>query len=94
MAILQIRHAVRNYDGWKRAFDSDPVGREEGGVRRHRILRAADDPNLVMIELEFDSTAEADAFAARLNELWGRVGDNLGLESTEARVFELVETSK
>ena len=26
MAILQIQHAVRDFDRWKQAFDSDPVG--------------------------------------------------------------------
>jgi hypothetical protein len=55
MPILQIQHAVRDFDAWKRAFDSDPVGRQQGGVRRYRILRAADDPNFVVIELEFDT---------------------------------------
>jgi hypothetical protein len=44
---------------WKAAFDSDPVGREKSGVRRYRVLRPVDDPNYVMIELEFDSSPEA-----------------------------------
>ena len=44
-----------------------------------------------MIELEFESAAEAEAFAGRLRELWGRVGDELGLEGPRARVFEPVE---
>jgi hypothetical protein len=34
MTTLQIEHGVRDYDAWKQAFDSDPVGREAGGVRR------------------------------------------------------------
>ena len=84
MAVLQIQHAVRDFGAWKRAFDSDPVGRDRGGVRRYRILRAADDPNFVVIELEFESAAEAEAFAGRLRELWGRVGDDLGLEGPRA----------
>jgi hypothetical protein len=91
MPVLQIQHAVRDFDAWKRAFDSDPVGRRQGGVRRYRILRAADDPNFVVIELEFDSTEEADAFAAKLLELWGRVGDELGLSGPQARTLEPIE---
>jgi hypothetical protein len=94
MAILQVEHAVRDFDRWKQAFDGDPVGREQGGVRRYRILRGTDDPNFVVIELEFDSPDEADAFAARLRELWGRAGDRLGLEGPQARVFESVEASE
>jgi hypothetical protein len=93
MAILQIQHAVRDFDRWKKqAFDADPVGRQQGGVRRYRILQAADDPNFVVIELEFDSAGEAEAFSGKLRDLWGRVGDELGLEGPQARVLELAET--
>ena len=28
MYILQIEHPVPNYEGWKKAFDSDPVNRK------------------------------------------------------------------
>jgi hypothetical protein len=35
MYILRTEHPVPDYDGWKKAFDSDPVGREKLGVRRH-----------------------------------------------------------
>jgi hypothetical protein len=94
MTILQIEHGVRDYDAWKQAFDSDPVGREAGGVRRYRIMRPADDPNYVLIELEFDSAGEADAFRVKLRELWGRMGDNLGLESPQTRIVEAVESGE
>jgi hypothetical protein len=90
--ILQIEHAVRDFDAWKRAFDSDPVGREQGGVRRYRIMRRADDPNHVMVDLEFDSSEEAEKFQAALHQLWGRVGDQLGLEGPQARILEPVES--
>jgi hypothetical protein len=92
VAILQIQHAVRDFDRWKQAFDSDPVGREQGGVRRYRILQAADDPNFVVIELEFDGKEEAEAFGDRLRELWSRAGDEVGLEGPHARVFDSVES--
>jgi hypothetical protein len=94
MPILQIEHAVRDFDHWKQAFDSDPVGREQGGVRRHRILRATDDPNFVVIELEFDGADEAEAFQGRLRELWSRAGGELGLESPQARIMETVEAKE
>ena len=94
MPILQIDHRVRDYDGWKRAFDGDPVGREQGGVRRHRIARYADDPNHVVVDLEFDDADAAAAFGARLRDLWGRVGDELGLEGPQARVLETVESEE
>jgi hypothetical protein len=94
MPILQIEHGVRDYGAWKRAFDSDPVGRESGGVRAYRIMRPADDPNYVLIELEFDGAGEADAFRGKLRALWGRMGDELGLEGPRARIMETVETGE
>ncbi len=92
MPILQIQHRTRDFDAWKQAFDSDPVGREQGGVRRYRILRGTDDPNYVVTDLEFDSTDEAEKFGEALRELWDRVGDDLGLESPQARILDSVET--
>ena len=93
MPILQIEHRVRDYDAWKRAFDSDPVGRSQGGVRKHRIVRGVDDPNLVAIELEFDQAEAAESFRGALEQLWGRVGAELGLENRQVRIVETMETS-
>jgi hypothetical protein len=92
MPILQIEHKVRDFDAWKQGFDGDPVGRQQGGVRRYRIARLVDDPNHVLIELEFDGQGEAETFRTGLQELWGRVGDRLGLEGPQARIVDTVET--
>jgi hypothetical protein len=59
MYILRIEHPVPDYDAWKASFESDPIGRERSGVRCYRALRATDDPNYVMIDLEFDTAGEA-----------------------------------
>jgi hypothetical protein len=88
MHILRIEHPVPNFDAWKEAFDSDPVGRERSGVRRYRILRPTDDPNYVMIDLEFDAASEAEAVQAALSELWGRVDV---MHSPQAQIVEVVE---
>lgn len=93
MPVLQIDHRVREYDTWKGAFDGDPVGREAGGVRSHRIARLGSDPNHVLIELEFDSTGEAEAFHQRLLGLWSSAGERLGLESPSARIVDVVESA-
>jgi hypothetical protein len=94
MPILQIQHKTRDFDAWKQSFDSDPVGRQQGGVRNYRILRGTDDSNYVVIELEFERTDEAEKFAAGLRELWDRVGENLGLEGPQARILETAETGE
>ena len=90
MHILRIEHGVRDFDAWKKAFDSDPVGREAGGVRRYRVLRAEDDPNHALVDLEFDDAATAEAFLASLRQLWGRVE---GLTAPSGRIVEVVEST-
>jgi hypothetical protein len=92
MPTLQIDHRVRSFDAWKQTFDGDPVGRAAGGVRSYRIARLADDPDHVVVDLEFDSAEEAEAFGEKLRALWVEAGPRLGLESPTARVLETVET--
>ena len=90
--MLRIEHAVADYDAWKEAFDSDPVGREQGDVRAYRILRPIDDRQFVMIDLEFDDSNAAEAFLARLRGLWARVEGRI-MESPQARIVEKVESA-
>lgn len=70
MTIIQIEHATKSFDAWKAAFDSDPVGRQRGGVRRYRIARRVDDPDYVVIDLEFDDRDRAVAFRGALEQMW------------------------
>lgn len=91
MVVLQIEHTVANFNGWKQAFDSDPVGRQRMGVRRYRIMRPVGDPDFAIIELEFDTVAEAEALLTAMREVWGRVQGTL-IQSPQARITEVVET--
>jgi hypothetical protein len=93
MPILRIEHSVPDFDGWKRAFDSDPVDRTKSGVRRYQVLRSIDDPNYVMIDLEFDTQSEAEALLAAMREVWGRVQGKVVLDP-QARIVETVETKE
>jgi hypothetical protein len=88
MHILRVEHEVPDYDNWKKAFDSDPIGRKDSGVRRHRILRSVDDPNQVMIDLEFETANEAERMQTALLELWGRVDV---MRNPQSRTVEVVE---
>jgi hypothetical protein len=91
MHILRIEHPVRSYDAWKQAFDSDPVGRAQGGVRGYRVLRAVDDASFVLIDLEFDDVGTAETFLARLRELWARVDV---MYDPTGRIVEVVESGQ
>ena len=93
MYILRIEHPVPDFNGWKKAFDSDPVGRKKSGVRRYRILRPLDNANYVMIDLEFDSLNEAEAVRAALQGLWRRVQGQI-MHDPRVRIVEAVESKE
>ena len=93
MYMLRIEHPVPNFEGWKQAFDSDPVGRKRLGVRRYQISRAIDIPNYVMIDLEFDTVAQAEALLAAMRVVWGRVEGTI-MMNPQARIVEMVETKE
>ena len=93
MTILHIEHPVPDYNGWKKAFDSDPVGRKKSGVRRYRILRPINDPNYVMIDLEFDNPGQAEALLAAMRAVWSRVEGTI-MTNPQVRIVEAVETKE
>lgn len=93
MPTLHIEHQVGDFDRWKRtAFDADPIGRVKSGVRRHRISRSVDDPNFVMIELEFDTKPEAEAMHTALLNLWRNPLVQIGAPT--ARIIEIVDAKE
>lgn len=77
MITLRIEHKISNYDGWKKAFDQDPIDRRKSGVRHYRIFRPTDDENYVIIDLEFDNLSEAKATQAALQNMMGKVEGSL-----------------
>lgn len=91
MHVLRIEHPVTHFDDWKEAFDGDPLGRQQAGVRRYRVLRQVDDPDYVMIDLEFEGLGETEAFLAALRDLWSRVDV---MRDPRARVAEIVESGE
>lgn len=93
MYILRIEHRVSDFDGWKSAFNSDPVGREQSGVRYHQILRSTDDPNHIMIDLEFNSKNEAEVLLAALREVWSRIEGTI-IWDPQTRIVERVESKE
>ena len=93
MPILRIEHKVPNYEGWKKAFESDPIDRKKTGVRRYRVYRPADDPNYVIIDLEFDSLQETEAALAALRKLWTNVEGKV-MVNPQTRILDIVEAKE
>lgn len=90
MFIVRIEHPVPNFEGWKQAFESDPVDRKQAGVQRYRIMRATDDPLYVMIDLEFEQLPQAERMLTALRQLWSRVEGSV-MSNAKARIVEVVE---
>jgi hypothetical protein len=91
MPILRIEHAVPSFAGWKQAFDSDPADRKGSGVRRYQVFRSVEDPNYVMIDLEFDTLERAEGLLAKMRPIWSGDGQRV-MRNPQARIVDAVET--
>jgi hypothetical protein len=92
MYLLHIEHSVPDYDAWRRmGFDSDPLGRRQMGVTRYRVGRRADDPNHVMIDLEFATREAAEKMAGALQQMWVGAQARGLINAPQLTSFELVD---
>ena len=91
MVILRIEHKVPNFEGWKKAFDNDPINRKQSGVCRYRIFTPTDDPNYVIIDLEFENLINAESTLTVLQKLWSNVEGKV-MVNPQARILNIVET--
>jgi hypothetical protein len=62
MTVLVVHHRVRDFDAWKPVFDDHESSRREHGATRHWVYRTTDDPNDVVVAVEFPSPERARAF--------------------------------
>lgn len=90
MITLRIEHPVPSYEQWKKAFDSDPVGRKQSGVRRFRVLRPVGDAGFVTIDLDFETAQQADLLLGKLRQLWSRV-DGKVMSNPRTTLLEVME---
>ena len=76
MPYLLVRHKVKDYSSWKSGFDDHASTRRESGSRGGHVFRSADDPEEVVVLLEWDDLDNARAFAESddLRETMRRVG--------------------
>ena len=90
MPTLRIEHSVPDFNRWKQAFDSDPADRKGSGVRRYQVLRSVEDPNFVMIDLEFDTAEGAEGLLSKMRQIWSGDGQRV-MRNPQARIVETVE---
>lgn len=90
---LHIENTVHDFDSWKQAFDKFDRFRADNGVRSYRLTRHADDPHEVIVDLDFDSAEDAEAFGHALQKIWRTPQSQQNLvRHAEPRVLALVES--
>jgi heme-degrading monooxygenase HmoA len=62
MPYILVRHKVKDYDEWRPKFDNHEA-RKAGGSKGGRMFRTADDPNQMVVLMEWDNLDSAMAFA-------------------------------
>lgn len=71
MPTLHIEHAITDFDSWSSAFSRFADVRREAGARAERVRRPVDDPRYVVIDVDFGTSAEAEAFLRFLEtQVW------------------------
>ncbi len=93
MYILRVEFEVPDYAEWKKAFDSDPAGRQKSGVLQYHLMRSIDDSKYVVIDFEFETAEKAKAFVAALRKVWETVGEKI-IRNPLTRIVESVEVKK
>lgn len=87
MPYLLVRHRVADYEEWKRAFDGVDEVRREAGSRGGTVFQGTDDPDEVVVLLEWDGEEQAGEFA-RSKELWRAMGRDAAPDEAVASVLE------
>lgn len=94
MTTLHIQHAITDFDTWASAFSRFADARRQAGVRAQRVQRPVNNPNYVVIDLDFGSTDEATSFQRFLEtQVWANPQNAPALAgSPETMILESVTT--
>ena len=95
MTTLHIEHPITDFTTWKAAFDRVAPIREQSGVLHHRVQQPVGEPHYVVVDLDFGTTAEADAFLTFLQtKIWSTSENSPALAGTpQTKILESVESN-
>ena len=90
MPTLHIEHAITDIDVWTGAFARFADARRQAGVRAHRVQQPVDDSHYVVIDLDFDTVEQAEAFLGFLRtRVWSSPESSPGLAGApQTRILE------
>ena len=89
MATLHIEHGITDFETWKAAFDRFAEKRQQAGVIAHRIQQPHDNAAYVVLQLDFQTVEQAQAFQQFLeSRVWSTIANSPGLAGNpRARVL-------
>lgn len=92
MATLHIEHPIVDLAMWQAAFDRFADARAGAGVRGTHIQRPVDDDHYVVVDLQFDTVAEAENFRQFLHTVvWASPDNSPALAGTpQTRILTTV----
>jgi len=65
MATMFVRHAVRDYRAWRKAYDELAAFQRDNGVLGQAVYQSSEDPNDVTVMHDFATVEIAREFAKR-----------------------------
>ena len=90
MPTLHIEHSIVDFEIWSAAFGRFAEVRAKSGVLGHRVQRPVDDPNYVVIDLDFATAEAAERFLDLLHtKVWSSRESSPALVGTpRTRILE------
>ena len=64
MALLIVRHKVKDFAVWKKTYDADAPRRAAAGLGTGRVTRSVDDPSEVVLVFEASDINKAQELSA------------------------------
>jgi hypothetical protein len=64
MGLVIVRHKVKDFAAWKRAFEDHASARGTAGLSNARLFCSADDPSEVVMLFDTDDIAKAKQFVS------------------------------
>jgi hypothetical protein len=93
MATLHIEHPITDLETWLGAFGRFGEARSNAGVTAQRVHQPIDDDRYILVELDFETVEQAEAFKGFLEtNVWSNPEASPGLGGTpKARVLTEVK---
>jgi hypothetical protein len=64
MGLMIVRHKVKDFRTWKKAFDGHASAQKAAGLTKPRVFRSAEDPNETIILIDYKNLKMAKTFGA------------------------------